>query len=168
MTQINLSQILGQEIRTTIPCYFQDEFIGEITIKNPTQKYASHIKECVKINEINDELRLDMLRTLTNINIDVEINEDTMKYYNEIFTNVMIELDSIIFEISSNYVLETYSLNKMSESKKTMMEDVFKQQDSIISSIYSADEEKNKQRELQEAEAEFQLAQEKLNFLKGE
>lgn len=165
---VKLSQLKGEKIRSTIPCYFQEEFIGDIEIYNPTTEYMNYIKASISDGIISDELKLEMLSNLTNIEVDCSIDTEFIEYFNDVFVNVMIEIDSILFEISSNYALEMYSINKMSEDKKEIMEDIINKRDEI------REEYKNKQtaimtnRELEDAEAELKLAQEKLNFLRGE
>ena len=165
---IKLSQLKGEKIRTIIPCYFKDEHIGDIEVYNPTTEFMNYIKATISDSVITDELKIEMTSTLTNIEIDCSIDNQFMEYFNDVFVNVMIEIDSILFEISSNYALEMYSINKMSEDKKELMADIVSQRDSIKDEYIKKQNDTIANRELQEAESEFQLAQEKLNFLKGE
>jgi len=168
MQTINLSMLKSEKIRCNIPAWINEEIVGDIVIENPTQEYVNIIKERVSANAIDNDFKLDMIRNLTNINIDCEFDEQFFKYYNSILASVMIEIDSIIFEITSDCAMEVYSLNKMSENKKEMLNQMVEIQSETIKESYKQEEQKKKAKEIMDAEAEFQLAQEKLNFLKGE
>ena len=166
--KIKLSQLKGQEVRVTIPTYIQDEFVGDIIIKNPTIALVEEIKQHARENNLDDGLREKLLRELTNIDVDCAIDDEFVNYYNDIFVSVMIEIDAIIMEITTNAALEMYTVNKMSDNKQAMLVDTISKQSEIIESINQSEAERKRNKELQDAEDEMKLIKEKIDFLKGE
>lgn len=166
--QLNLSQLKSEEIRTIIPAYVNNEHIADVKIYNPTIEYMKYIKTLVVNNAVNDELKIDMIKTLTDINVDCELDESFFKYYNELFTMINTELDLIIFDITTDYAMEMYSFNKLSPEKQAVITEMMNGTQDIIKSVELKEEEKKKQHMINEAEAEIKLAQEKLDFLRGE
>lgn len=165
---MKLSQLKANRIRTKIPCFYQEDLIGEIEVYNPTIEEVNLIKQGIESQAIDDKLRESLLRTLTNIDVDCEIDEDFVKYYSDVFVSVMLEIDAIILEVSTNYAKEVYNVEKLPEDKKALIIEATTQANEIISGLDKRDEERNKQRKIMELDAEIQLKNEELEYLRGD
>ena len=155
MSKVNLSQLKPDRVRCIIPVWLADEHVGDIEIKNPELSYVQYIKEQTENGIITDELKLDMIKTLTDINIDCEMDESFFHYYSPILTAVMIEIDSILFEITTDKIMETYSLNKMSTEKQEMLANIFSQPERVIEAAKVSKEEREKIKKIKQLEKEL-------------
>jgi hypothetical protein len=169
---INLSQLKTDKVRVTIPLYINDEFIDNIEIYNPTNEQAIEIEKSIENNNINDELRYKLFKDLTNINIDVDMSDFMVGYYSDLFIRTVLEIDSIIFEVASNYMLKISPLVNMTDDKKEALNNLLVTTNILIEE--NAEElkqiENEKQVEKQEKELNRQIdeANIKLKQLKGD
>jgi hypothetical protein len=166
---INLSQLKADKIRVTIPLYLADEFIDNIEVYNPTKEQAFEIKVCIQENQVNDGLMLRLLGELTNINIDCEMDDTFYKYYNSMFQNVMSEIESIIFEIATDYAMEINKITNIPEEKVNILNDLIDKSSEIYKNneieLEQINIEKEKEQIKNECQRQIDEAQIKLNNL---
>lgn len=144
---INLSQLKSDKIRVLIPLYIGEEFIDNIEIYNPTREEVEQIKVCVQNGQINEDFIYRLIVSLTNINMDCELDEEFDKYYNETFEAVKSEINKIIFEIATDFMAEVNMFNEIPENKAEVLSNVLESFDKSI----KENEEKSKEIELQKA-----------------
>jgi hypothetical protein len=170
---INLSQLKADKVRVTIPLYIADEFIDNIEVYNPTYDIVEKIKIGIQNQTYNDfEFKSELLKELTNINIDCELDDFYTKYYSEIFAQVMIEVDNIIFEILTNYMIEIEKLSNISPDKADVFNNIIEQAEKEYKNnetlLQEIEENKRKVREEKELQRQVEEATIKLKQLKGE
>jgi hypothetical protein len=169
---INLSQLKTDKVRVTIPLYINDGFIDNIEIYNPTNEQAIEIEKSIENNNINDELRYKLFKDLTNINIDIDMDEFMVGYYSDLFIRTMLEIDNIIFEVASNYMVKMSPLVNMPVDKKEIFNNLLITTNKLIedNEVELKQIENKKQKKKQEKELNRQIdeAKIKLEQLKGD
>jgi hypothetical protein len=169
---INLSQLKTDKIRVTLPLYINDEFVDNIEIYNPTNEQVIEIEKSIENNNINEDLRNKLFKDLTNINIDIDIDDLMMGYYSDLFVRTMLEIDNIIFEIASNYMIKMSPLLNMSNDKKEIFNNLLVTTNKIIedneNTLKQFENEKRIEKQAIELQRQIEETQIKLKQLKGD
>jgi len=170
---INLSQLKVDKIKVTIPLYLNGEFVDNIEIYNPNNELVDKIKEHIVNQTYNDiEFKNELLRELTNINVDCELDDFYVSYYSDIFAQVMMEIDDIIFEILTNYMVELDKLSNLSEGKLGVFNSIVSKAEeeykNVNNELQAIEETKEKKRKEKELIRQVEEANIKLQELKGD
>lgn len=170
---INLSQLKADKIRVTIPLFINDEFVDNIEIYNPTNDIVGEINQAIQNQTYNDfNFKNKLIKELTNINVDCELDDSYIKYYSDIFVQVMLEIDNIILEVLTNYMMQIDKLQSIPENKlevvNNIMENFEEQYKSNEEELKQIEIEKETSRQKRELQRQIEEASIKLKQLEGE
>jgi len=153
---IKLTELLSSKLRIVIPIYSNGEEIAKIEIYNLNKEQSIEIKNCLQEGQVNNDLRLRLLKENTNIDVDVEITDDFDKYYSDIFERVLVEIDSMILEVALNYTIELDAINNLPKDKIeninnfiTKSEDLYIKAEEELEKIKEEEEFKKQKIEIQ-------------------
>ena len=116
---MKLSELKVEKIRFELPVWSDGEMLGTIEFYNPTKELTDELEEkIISGQEITDDYKINLLKELTNLEIDMNSTELFNGLYNEILDRVFIEIDQIILDVSANVLLRLNNFSNMSDEKK--------------------------------------------------
>lgn len=115
-----LSDLITSKMRFTIPLWSNGEIIDVVEFYNPTKALTDEIeKKILAGEEISDEYKMTvLLEKLTNLEADIAPSDLLNGYYNEILDRILIEIDQIILDVSSNVLLRLKGFDEMTDDKR--------------------------------------------------
>lgn len=177
-----LSQIMGKKLRKVIPFFYQDNegklIEDKIEIYNPTQKQLEKIHEQYKNkNELTEEdFFYFLLNELTDLEIDMDKDKfvEFMKYYNDVFEAVKLELTEILYEIVLGGYEKIEKLIDMPEDRRIKilalnpeLREAYEKQMELLQNIEIKETEEIDEEELKK-QKEIEELEKRLKELKGE
>lgn len=121
-----LSDLKIDKVRFTLPLWSNGEIVDMVEFYNPTKELTDELEKKILVGEeIDNEYKIDiLLPLLTNLEVDMTALEVLTGYYNEILERILIEIDNVVMDVTTNVLVKLKGYQALSDDKKESIAEI--------------------------------------------